>query len=138
MRVLRRPVDNLVQFGSFSSVAVVLAFVWHDAIAIAIAAGLLTLAVRAARSGLRVDDEGITVRNVFRTYRIPWDHYQRVDLHRAGRPPMPTVVLRRDDGAPVALWCIQPSTRGQRGHEARLRVLREVQGLVRSVHPDAP
>lgn len=133
MRVLRRRFDNAIQFFSFAGVAALIGFTTDSPIGLLVAAGLAVLAVRTLRAGVYIDDGGVTVRNVFRTHRVPWEDYERVDIGRAGRPALPTVLLRRREGMPIALWCVQPSTRGKRGPDKLVRLLQEVQTAIGAV-----
>jgi len=127
MQVLRRGVDNVVQFASFAGVAVALVAVRRDLAALAAAAVLGVLAVRAARNGLYVGDDAVVVRNTFRTDRVARADLERVDLGHEGLVvKLPVVVLRRRDADPVPLWCLMPGTRG-RGRMARVEVMRRVQ-----------
>lgn len=138
MRVLRRRLDNYVQFGSFAFLALLLAAALPWPVRFVAGAVFAVLAVRTLRAGVVVDDEaGITVRNTFGTHRIPWDDYSRVDVHPSGAIPIPAIVIRRKAGSPVALWCLQPPGRGKRGVPRQVAVLREVQSAIRTVRPDA-
>jgi hypothetical protein len=127
MRVLRRQADNIVQLLSFGLVAVVVIGVRRDLLGLLIGAPAAVVAVRAFRNGLYVDDQAVTVRNTFRTVRLPRSEVERADLGRAGTAPMPVVVVKRRGGEPVPLWCLQPRGRGRKGQEAAVRVLADVQ-----------
>lgn len=127
MQVLRRPVDNIVQLGSFGLMAVVLAVVRHDLVGFALAAPLAVLAVRAGRSGVFVSDDRVVVRNTFTTHEVARDDILRVDLATAGRMPLPAIVIRRRDAEPIPLWCVMPAGRGKRGKEALVPLLATVQ-----------
>jgi hypothetical protein len=133
MRVLRRRFDNGIQFCSYVGVALALAFLSGSPLALALAAGFVVLAVRTLRAGVYFGPDGITVRNVFRTHRIAWDDYERADVTRAGTPSLPAIVLTTKTGRRVALWCVQPSTRGKRGVDKLVAVLRDVHDAVAAV-----
>lgn len=138
MRVLRRRTDNYVQFGSFAFIGLIVALVFPNVVGLLVAAVFAALAVRTLRSGLYIDeDAGLTVRNTFGTHRVPWDDYARVDVGMAGAIAIAAVVIRRQSGEQVALWCLQPPGRGQRGVPRQVSVLREVQQAIRAVRPDS-
>lgn len=136
MRIVRRPFDNVIQFVSYAGVAALLAFTTDSPFVLVAAAGLALLAVRTLRAGLYMNEGGVTVRNVFRTHFVPWDDYDRVDIGRAGKPSLPAIVLRRRAGDAIALWCVQPTTRGKRGPDRLVALLREVQDAVRAARPE--
>lgn len=137
MRIVRRRFDNIVQFVSYAGIAALLALTSDSPVVLIVAGGLALLAVRTLRAGLYIGEGGVTVRNVFRTHFVPWDDYERLDIGRAGTPSLPTIVLRRRSGDQVALWCVQPATRGKRGPERLVAVLRDVQDAVGAARPEA-
>lgn len=138
MPVLRRRADNLVQLLSFGGVALLVLVVRHDLLSVVLGVPLCILAVRTGRAGVYLRPDELVVRNTFRTFRMPWDDVDRVDVGRAGRPSLPCVVVRTTSGQAVPLWCLQPSTRGRKGESKQVRVLQEVQQAVRTVKREAP
>jgi hypothetical protein len=138
MTVLRRRADNVVQLVSYGGIGLVVLLIRHDPIGLVVGVPLLVLAVRTFRAGVYVDDDALTIRNTFRTYRLDWDDVTRVDLAPVGRPALPVVVIRTASDRTVPLWCVQPTKRGQRGDQDRLAVLRDVQHAVRTVKPEPP
>jgi len=137
MRVLRRRFDNTIQFASFGGIALLISLTSRTPYALAVGAALGVLAIRTIRAGVYIDEAGITVRNIFRTHRVPWDDYTRVDIGRAGRPGLPVVLLSRQSAGPVPLWCVQPSTRSKRGADKLVGLLAQVQRAIRDVRPEA-
>jgi hypothetical protein len=127
MQVLRRTADNVVQFTSLGLLAAVFAVERGGLVGFVVAVPLAVGAVRGLRSGLYVGDDAVVVRNLGSTRRIERPDVDRVDLARAGRPPLPAIVIRRHSGPPVPLWCLMPARRGRRGEEALVPVMAEVQ-----------
>jgi hypothetical protein len=136
MRVLRRRADNVVQAVSFGGLALLLLALRRDLFSVLVGLPLLMLATRTLRNGVYVNDDAVVVRNTFRSFRVPWAEFDRLDLGRAGRLPMPVIVVRRHAGKGVVpLWCIQPPGRGRRGRQAEVDMLDRVQKAVRAVRP---
>jgi hypothetical protein len=131
MPVLRRPVDNVTQLASFGALGLAIALLRRDLAGLVAGIVLVVLAVRTARTGVYIDDDAVVVRNTFRTFRIPRADIERVDIARAGRPSLPVVTITRADGRSVPLWCIQPSTRGRRGMDRQVTLLKGVQEALR-------
>ena len=127
MRVIHRQADNVAHFVSFGLLALAFAGLRRDLLGVVIALPLAVLAVRGLRNGLYVDDRTVVVRNTFATHRIGRDDVERVDLSRAGRPPLPAIVIRRRSGKPIALWSVMPAGRGRRAQQVLVPVLAEVQ-----------
>jgi hypothetical protein len=133
MRVLRRRTDNLVQFASFGFLALLLA----PRVPL-VSAALAVLAVRTYRAGVTFDPAaGIVVRNTFGTHRIPWADFHRADIDRAGLVPIPTVVIRRHEGSPVALWSLATTSRGRRAQPKLAALLQEVHQAIAATQPTA-
>ncbi|HZQ28452.1 MAG TPA: PH domain-containing protein [Acidimicrobiales bacterium] len=136
MRVLRRKSDNVLQLVSFAGLGAAIAVLRQDLPGLAVGAVLVTIGIHTARSGLYLTPDGLVVRNLFRTWRMPWDDVERVDLGSAGHPRLPVVMIRRRSGKPsVPLWCLQPSPRRQRREQAHVAVLKEVQAALREGAP---
>jgi len=119
-------------------IAVVLGLAWFAGIAIdavgedhavvAFAMGGLIgtpvfwLAIRSARAGVRVDDEGAHIMNVVRTIHVPWHEIVRFSIGSHGMLPKTGIVDLRG-GERIAIWGIQapnPVTRPKNRSAERL------------------
>jgi hypothetical protein len=79
-------------------VAAALGHVSHVAGFTSAALGGILLLYRACRHGVRIDDRGITVRNLYRTDKLSWHHVSRFADGRIG-------IL--NDGAISDYWAVQ-------------------------------
>jgi hypothetical protein len=73
------------------------------------AAGAAIGGVRAARAGVLVDSDGITVRNPLRSVRLSWDEIDRFSVGPSLWGSVGFVHLR--DGGEVHIWGIQGQSR---------------------------
>jgi hypothetical protein len=85
------------------------------------------LLFRFARLGVRPEEEGIIIRNPFRTSRLPWDRIRRFELRSAGLLGE-TGYVQLQDGKGVRIWGIFPPNRAFRPSN------RDAEGLIEELN----
>jgi hypothetical protein len=104
----------------------------------ALAAICLLLAVRTARIGVRTGKDGVVVRGVLRSWKLPWDEIERFEWGRwRGPGDFPCGVVRRRDGSTVTVLALNPPAEFVKGQDRRvpnlLAQLNEVLGRARGI-----
>ncbi|MCA1824846.1 MAG: PH domain-containing protein [Mycobacteriales bacterium] len=100
--------------------------------ALILSAAFVVLAVRAAIASVVVGDQGITVRSVFRTVRVPWNNVKsfRLGTHRVVALPVPT--LETLDGRVIRVSSLAPPNRALRSaYQKHLDAVTEITELIR-------
>jgi hypothetical protein len=87
----------------------------------AIAAVFALLAVRTWRIGVFTRPDGVVVRGVLRSWRLPWDGIARFEwgIWR-GWGSFPCGVVRRDDGSQITVLALNPPFELQPGQNRRV------------------
>ena len=87
----------------------------------AIAAPFALLAVRTWRIGVFTHPEGVVVRGVLRTWKLPWDRIARFEWGMwRGWGSYPCGVVRREDGSQITVFALNPPFEVQAGQDRRV------------------
>jgi hypothetical protein len=87
----------------------------------AIAALFAVLVVRTLRIGVATGPDGVVVRGVLRSWKLPWTEVERFEMGRwRGWGNYPCGVVRRRDGSTITVLALNPPFELQAGQDQRV------------------
>jgi hypothetical protein len=87
----------------------------------AIAAVFAVLVVRTLRIGVATGPDGVVVRGVLRSWKLPWAQVERFEMGRwRGWGNYPCGVVRRRDGSTITVLALNPPFELQAGQDRRV------------------